>query len=87
MSTLLRTPDAIRSEVQNRYGRIANENLQIAVADSCCGPSSSASSCCSTDSSGSCGSPLYLGEDLTELPEAAVSSSLGSPGHCSLANR
>lgn len=77
MSTLLRTPDAIKSEVQNRYGRIADENLQIAVTDSCCGPSSSASSCCSTDSSGSCGSPLYLGEDLTELPEAAVSSSLG----------
>jgi len=77
MSTLLRTPDAIKSEVQNRYGQIADENLQIAVAASCCGPSSSASSCCSTDSSGSCGSPLYLGEDLTELPEAAVSSSLG----------
>jgi len=77
MSTLLRTPDAIKSEVQNRYGQIADENLQIAVADSCCGPSSSASSCCSTDSNGSCGSPLYLGEDLTELPEAAVSSSLG----------
>lgn len=79
MSTVLRTPDAIKSEVQNRYGRIADENLQVAVASSCCGPSSSAnaSSCCSPDSSGSCGSPLYLGEDLTELPEAAVSSSLG----------
>lgn len=79
MSTVLRTPDAIKSEVQNRYGRIADENLQVAVVDSCCGPSSNAnaSSCCSTDSSGSCGSPLYLGEDLTELPVAAVASSLG----------
>ena len=69
MSTFLRTPDAIKSEVKNRYGQIADENLQVAVAASCCGPSDSADSCCS--------SPLYLGEDLTELPEAAVSSSLG----------
>ncbi|MBI3958925.1 MAG: arsenite methyltransferase [Chloroflexi bacterium] len=76
MSTLLRTPDAIKSEVQNRYGRIADENLQVAVASSCCGPSNT-SSCCSTDNSSSCGSPLYLGEDLTDLPEAAVASSLG----------
>lgn len=77
MSTILRTPDAIRTEVQNRYGRIADENLQIAVASSCCGPSSSTSSCCSTDSAGSCGSPLYLGEDLSYLPESIVSGSLG----------
>ena len=77
MSTILRTPDAIRTEVQNRYGRIADENLQIAVASSCCGPSSSTSSCCSTDSAGSCGSPLYLGEDLGDLPDSIVSGSLG----------
>lgn len=78
MSTLLRTPDAIKSEVQNRYGRIADEKLQVAVAaSSCCGPSSSASSCCDTDAGGSCGSPLYLGEDLTDLPDTAVSASLG----------
>ena len=81
MSTLLRTPDAIKLEVQNRYGRIADENLQVAVAASCCGPSSSTNksgdSCCSSDASGSCGSPLYLGEDLTDLPEAAVASSRG----------
>lgn len=76
MSTILRTPDAIKSEVQNRYGRIADENLQKAVASSCCGPSS-ASSCCSTDSSGSCGSPLYFGEDLGDLPDNIVSGSLG----------
>lgn len=78
MSTLLRTPEEIKSEVQSRYGRIANENLEKSVAASCCGPSSStADSCCSTDAGGSCGSPLYLGEDLSDLPEAAVSSSLG----------
>jgi len=78
MSTILRTPDAIKSEVSNRYGRIADENLQVAVASSCCQPSSGAltsdDSCCSSES---CGSPLYLGEDLTDLPETAVSSSLG----------
>lgn len=78
MSTLLRTPDAIKSEVQNRYGRIADENLQVAVADSCCGPSTGTDSCCSPEnSSDCCGSPLYLSEDLTELPEAAVASSRG----------
>ena len=78
MSTLLRTPDAIKSEVQNRYGRIAEENLEKAVASSCCAPSSAiVSSCCSTESGGSCGSPLYLGEDLSDLPESIVSGSLG----------
>lgn len=77
MSTLLRTPDAIKSEVQSRYGRIADEKLQVTVASSCCGPSSAADSCCSTDAGGSCGSPLYLGEDLTDLPDSIVSGSLG----------
>ncbi|MBX3052555.1 MAG: arsenite methyltransferase [Caldilineaceae bacterium] len=81
MSTYLRTPDAIKSEVQNRYGQVADENLQVAAAGSCCGPSSGAGSsgdsCCSPSDSSSCGSPLYLGEDLTELPEAAVASSRG----------
>lgn len=76
MSTLLRTPDAIKTEVQDRYGRIADEKLQ-GDASSCCGPSAAASSCCETDAGGSCGSPLYLGEDLSDLPDAAVSSSLG----------
>jgi len=84
MSTLLRTPDAIKSEVQNRYSRVADEHLPIAVAASCCGPSSNANnravsgdSCCSPSDSSSCGSPLYLGEDLTDLPAAAVASSRG----------
>lgn len=71
MTTLLRTPDAIKSEVQNHYGQIADANLQLAVASSCCGPTS-AGNCCGPDNSSSCGSPLYLGEDLTDLPEAAV---------------
>ena len=54
------------------------ENLEKAVASSCCAPSStSVSSCCSPDSNSSCSSPLYLGEDLTDLPEAAVASSRG----------
>lgn len=76
MTTLLRTPDAIKSEVQNHYGQIADANLQLAVASSCCGPSS-VGNCCGPDNSSSCGSPLYLGEDLTDLPETAVSSSQG----------
>lgn len=77
MSTLLRTPDAIKTEVQNRYGRIADEKLQVAEAAGCCGSTPSAASCCDTDAGGSCGSPLYLGEDLSDLPDTAVSASLG----------
>lgn len=72
----VRTPDVIKTEVQDRYSRIADEKLQGA-ASSCCEPTSSASSCCETDAGDSCGSPLYLGEDLSDLPDAAVSSSLG----------
>ena len=76
MSTILRTPDAIKSEVQNHYGEIADANLQLAVASSCCGPSNT-SDCCGSSNSSGCGSIFYLGEDLTDLPENVVSGSLG----------
>ena len=52
-------PQAIRTDVQSYYGRVAEQQLD---------------SCSKTDC---CGSELYVGEDLSELPSAAVNSSRG----------
>jgi arsenite methyltransferase len=67
----LRTPNAVKADLRDFYGRMAGENLQGAAAlDD--GP---------TESGGSYGSAFYRDEDLEGLPQSIVSGSIacGNP--------
>ncbi|MBX3000336.1 MAG: GNAT family N-acetyltransferase [Caldilineaceae bacterium] len=65
------TPDAIKADLQNFYGRMAEENLQGSAAPDD-GP---------TESEGRYGSAFYRDEELIGLPQSIVSGSIacGNP--------
>ncbi|MEZ4830438.1 MAG: GNAT family N-acetyltransferase [Caldilineaceae bacterium] len=72
--TALRTPDAVKAQLRNFYGRMAEENLQMATTST------------SAAHNGSYGSSFYQADELAGLPESVVAGSIGCGNPHAVAN-
>ncbi len=70
---------SIHDVVRDRYGANAR-SMDTPKAESCCGPSNSASDCCGSASDAGCGVNLYDIRMLEGLPVDVTGLSLGCEG-------
>jgi arsenite methyltransferase len=74
----------IREQVRRRYAAAARR-VDEAGSTGCCGPREAGPSCCESPEKSVITSGIYTGEEVTEVPDAAVQASLGCGNPTALA--